>query len=173
MKRLVPIPRPHSLRAAAAFAGATAGVAALGALASGAPARSPWLRTLRRPPRRPPSAVFGPIWTALHALVATSGYRVWRTHSVARDRALALWGAQLALHAAWSPLFFGARRPRAALAVLSALAPAAAAYAWTARRADRKAAALAIPFVAWTGFALSLNADLARRSRSLRTLARR
>jgi tryptophan-rich sensory protein len=55
--------------------------------------------------------------------------------------------------------------------VLSALAPAAAAYAWTARRADRTAAVLVVPYVAWTGFALSLNAAIVRRNR--RTLARR
>src|SRR5512133_2842873 len=139
MDRLVAIPRPHSLPAAAAFAGATTGAAVLGALASSGAARSPWYRALRKPPYQPPPAIFAPVWTVLYALTAASGYRVWRTHALARDRALALWGAQLALNAAWSPLFFGARRPRAALAVVSALAPAVAAYAWTARRADRTA----------------------------------
>jgi translocator protein len=171
MDRLVAIPRPHSLPAAAAFAGATTGAAFLGALASGGGARSAWYRALRKPPYQPPPAIFGPVWMVLYGLIATSGYRVWRTHSVARNRALALWGTQLALNAAWSPLFFRARRPRAALAVLSALAPAVAAYAWTARRADRTAGALVVPYVAWTGFALALNAAIVRRNR--RTLARR
>lgn len=171
MPRLVSIPRPHSLPAAAGFAAATAAAAVVGGVASGGAARSPWYRALRKPPYQPPPAAFAPVWTALYALTAWSGYRVWRSASVARGRALALWGAQLGLNAAWSPVFFGARRPRAALAVVGALLPTLGAYAWTARRADRTAAALVLPYVAWTGFALVLNSAIVRRNRSV--LARR
>jgi tryptophan-rich sensory protein len=103
--------------------------------------------------------------------MATSGYRVWRASSPGRSRALRLWAAQLALNAAWPPLFFGARRPRAALADAALLVPAAAAYALSARKVDRAAAWLVVPYVAWTGFALWLNARLVAKSR--RGLARR
>lgn len=162
-------PRPASAWAAASFAGLTAGAGALG-LQSRAVVRSPWWAMLRKPRWQPPRGAFGPVWTALYAMVATSGYRVWRTRSPARRRALALWGAQLALNAAWTPLFFGARRPRAALVDVALLVPAIAAYAWTARRADRRAAWLVVPYLAWTSFALALNAAIVRRN--LRTLAR-
>lgn len=162
--------RPGSAWAAAAFAGLAAGAASTGGLTASA-VRSPWYTALRKPRWQPPRQAFGPVWTVLYGLVAASGYRVWRTRSPARRRALALWGAQLALNAAWTPLFFGARRPRAALADVSLLVPAIAAYAWTARRVDRRAAWLVVPYLAWTGFALALNGAIVRRN--ARTLARR
>ncbi|HYG68790.1 MAG TPA: TspO/MBR family protein [Anaeromyxobacteraceae bacterium] len=138
---------------------------------SRAAARRPWYRLLRKPPWQPPPQVFGPVWGALYVAIGISGYRVWRSRSPARRRALALWGAQLALNAAWTPLFFGRRRTRAALVDLSLLVPAVAAYAITARRADALAGALMIPYLGWTGFAWTLNAAIVSRNR--RTLARR
>jgi translocator protein len=164
------LPRPGSAWSAAAFAGLTAGAAALGARTVRV-ARTPWYAALRKPRWQPPRGAFGPVWTLLYGLVATSGYRVWRTRSPARARALGLWGAQLALNAAWTPLFFGARRPRAALLDAALLVPCVAAYAWTAARADRPAAWIVVPYLAWTGFALALNGELVRRN--ARTLARR
>jgi tryptophan-rich sensory protein len=165
----LPRGRRRSLAAAALLGGATLGAAAVGARASSA--RTPWYLALRKPPWQPPAAAFGPVWTTLYALTATSGWRVWRSRAPARRRALALWTAQLALNAAWSPLFFGLRRPRAALVDAALLLPAVGAYALAARRADRLAAALVLPYLAWSGFALALNADIVRRNR--RTLARR
>lgn len=162
--------RPGSAWAAAAFAGLTAGAAALGGQ-SARVVRTPWYVLLRKPRWQPPPGAFGPVWTVLYGLVATSGYRVWRADSPVRRRALGLWAAQLALNAAWTPLFFGARRPRAALADVGLLVPAIAAYAWTARRADRGAAWMVVPYLAWTAFAFALNAAIVRRN--ARTLARR
>jgi benzodiazapine receptor len=162
--RLISIPRPHSVLAAAGFAGATAAAAAAGALASRGAARSPWYRALRKPPYQPPHAAFAPVWSVLYVLIAASGYRVWRSWRLARDPALALWGTQLALNAAWSPVFFRARRPRAALAVSGALVGAVGAYAWKARKADRPAAVMVLPYLAWAGFALALNAGIVRRN---------
>jgi tryptophan-rich sensory protein len=157
--------------ALASFAGATAAAAVLGAASTRRSVRSAWYRGLSKPRFQPPAAAFGPVWTALYALMAGSAYRVWTRPGPRSTRALALWGGQLALNAAWSPTFFGARRPRAALGLLSALLPATAAYALAARRVDRPAAAMVAPYVAWTAFALALNAGIVRRNR--RTLARR
>jgi len=163
--------RGARLLAVFAFAGATAGASALGAAATRRSIRSPWYRLLEKPSYQPPPQVFPAVWTALYALIATSGYRVWRSGSPFRRRALGAWSAQLALNAAWSPVFFGARRPRAALGIAAALVPAVGAYAWTARRADRAAAAMMLPYLGWSGFALALNASIVRRNS--RVLARR
>ena len=77
----------------------------------------PWYRLLRKSKLNPPDAVFGPVWTALYALNSVSAARVYRSEpSRARTRTLALWDIEQALNAAWTPLFFGQRRPRAALA---------------------------------------------------------
>jgi tryptophan-rich sensory protein len=157
--------------ALAAFAGATAAASALGGRATRSRVRRPWYRLLSKPAAQPPSWAFGPVWTALYASIAYSGYRVWRSRAPGRGRALGWWAAQLALNASWSPLFFGARRPRAALGVVAAMVPSIATYAWSARRVDRGAAALVLPYLAWTSFALYLNAGIVARNAS--TLARR
>ena len=124
-----------------------------------------WYRRLEKSPLNPPPAVFGPVWTVLYGLIATSGWRVWRAGS---RKALGWWAAQLALNAAWSPIFFGLKRPRAALADLALLLPAIAIYARHARQVDRPAAWMVAPYLGWVGFASVLNAEIVRRNRSRR-----
>jgi tryptophan-rich sensory protein len=97
--------------------------------------------------------------------MSVSAWRVWRHGAApARGRALRWWGAQLALNAAWSPLFFGLRRPRAALVDAVALAGAVGRYVGAARRADRAAAWLVLPYLGWACFAVALNAEIVRRT---------
>jgi benzodiazapine receptor len=145
------------------------GVAALGTLTMrgrGAPDRV-WFRSLRKSRAEPPSRVFGPVWTALYGMIAYSGWRVWKASpSRTRTRALALWASQLALNGAWTPLFFGARRPRVALADIAALDAAVATYAVTASKVDRTAALAVVPYLGWIGFATYLNGSIVARNRS-------
>lgn len=163
-KNLLSTPRRQGtakqVLAMAAISGVTGFAAFLGARVS---KPGVWYRRLRKPPGTPPPAVFGPVWTVLYAAMAVSAWRVWRSpHANGRRKALALWGVQLALNAAWSPVFFGAHKPRAALGVITAMLPAIAGYAWTARRVDRWAGRLMLPYMGWTGYATYLNAGIAR-----------
>lgn len=154
-----------SALALAGFGLATAATAALGGVATRRAVTSPWYYFLRKPKFQPPRQAFGPVWTALYALMAGSAWRVWRTPpSPARTRALALWGGQLALNGAWSWIFFGARKPRAALVEIAALGAAIAAYANEARKVDPVAAWMIAPYLAWTGFASLLNEEIARKN---------
>lgn len=158
-------PRPHAALALAGFGLATAATAALGAAATQRSVNSPWYALLRKPPFQPPRQAFGPVWTALYALMAASAWRVWRApSSPERTRALALWGGQLVLNGVWSWLFFGARKPAAALVEIGALGAAIAAYAREARKVDPLAAWMVAPYLAWTGFASSLNEEIVRRN---------
>ena len=140
------------------------GAAALGSLAMRGTRRpdGAWFRSLDKPSFQPPPWVFGPVWTVLYGTIAYAGYRVWKApKSPARTRALVLWGTQLALNAAWTPLFFGARRPKAALADLAALDVAAGAFAAQAARVDQRAAVAFAPYLAWLSFASVLNGSIA------------
>ncbi|MBS2029256.1 MAG: tryptophan-rich sensory protein [Deltaproteobacteria bacterium] len=160
--------RSKALLAAAGFAGAVAGASALGARSS--PGRGRWYRRLRKPPFQPPSWVFAPVWTALYALIALSGHRVWRRRDrPGRNRALALWAVQLGLNATWSPLFFRARRPGLALADLGLLWLSVVGYTAAAREVDRPAAWAVVPYLGWTSFAFLLNEEIVRRNPSPRT----
>jgi translocator protein len=147
------------------FTALTAGAATLGARATkGGEQR--WYRRLEKPPFQPPPAAFPIAWTGLYALIALSGWRVWRKPSgPARSLALELWGVQLGLNAAWSWLFFGKRRLRTALADLTLLWASIAGYTAVARRVDRPASAMMVPYLGWVAFAGLLNAEIVRRNR--------
>jgi benzodiazapine receptor len=151
--------------ALAGFLGATVAAAALGGVATRRRLRSRWYERLQKPSWQPPARAFAPVWTTLYALIAVSGWRVWcAPASPARTRALALWGGQLGLNAAWSWLFFGAESPKAALADVGLLVPAVALYAREARRVSPAAAWLVAPYLGWTAFAAALNASIVRRN---------
>lgn len=161
----VGLPRKHAIPALLVLGGVTAAVAALGSIATKKSVRSPWYTLLRKPSFQPPRRAFGPVWTALYALMSVSAWRVWRApSSPERTRALALWSAQLGLNGAWSWFFFGARKPRASLIELGGLFAAIAAYANEARKVDPAAAWMMAPYLGWTGFAGALNEEIARRN---------
>ncbi len=163
-----PRARARSVLAGLGFAALTFGVSALGALAmrgKGSP-NSLWFRTRRKPSFQPPNWVFAPVWTALYGAIAYSGWRVWRApSSPARTKALGLWATQLALNGAWTPLFFRAHAPTAALADLAALDAAAGAYVATAAKVDRQAALVVTPYLGWLGFATALNGSIVAKNR--------
>lgn len=62
----------------------------------------PWYANLAKPWFTPPRWVFGPVWTALYALMAFALWRVLRApgHFAGRRIAVVLFGLQLVLNAA-------------------------------------------------------------------------
>ena len=157
--------RAESLAALGTFGALSAGAAVLGARVTSS--RQPWYRLLRKPPFQPPPWVFGPVWTVLYGLMSASAWRVWnRPAGPRRSWALALWGVQLGFNALWSPLFFGKHRPRAALVDIAALGASLVAYTALARRVDRGAAWMMVPYLGWVGFATALNEEIVRRNPS-------
>lgn len=127
---------------------------------------SAWYRRLRKPRWQPPPRAFGVVWPVLYALIAYAGARALASAATDRERgslARAL-GVNLALNAAWTPLFFRAHAPRAALAGLVALDASNLDLLRRFGRADRRAAVALTPYLAWTGFATALNAVIAARN---------
>lgn len=154
--------RSRSALALGGFLAASFGAAAFGSYFTSQSVDS-WYPTLEKPAWRPPDAVFGPVWTVLYTLMAIAAWLVWRADDravpsrTARKWALAAWSIQLALNAAWSAVFFGARSPGGGLAVIAALVPAIATTAALAGRVSKPAGLLLVPYLAWTTFAAALN----------------
>mgnify|MGYP006276740691 FL=1 len=117
-----------------------------------------WYRTLRRPAFQPPSWAFGVVWPILYVLMAVAAWRVWRRRGWCL--AIAFWGVQLALNAAWSPVFFGAHSLVGDMVVIAALLAVLAATVLAFWRIDRLAGALLLPYLAWVAYASTLNAAL-------------
>ena len=154
-----------ALIALAACGAAPAGAAWYGARYRRAARRTSWPPEREKPGFTRPDAAFPVIWTALYAMIALSGWRVWcAAPSRERNRALGLWIAQLAANAHWSKLFFGQRPPFAALGDAVALERAVFSYISAARRVDRAAAGMFVPYAAWVAYATLLNAEIVRRN---------
>ena len=134
--------------------------AAIGSLFTGV-VRSDWYVQLAKPSFNPPSWVFGPVWTALYTLMAVAAWLVWRRHGLdGAPTAMLLWAGQLAVNAAWSPVFFGLRSPGGGvlvIAILLVLVVLTTVWFWRARPA---AGLLMLPYVAWVAFASVLNVTI-------------
>jgi tryptophan-rich sensory protein len=102
--------------------------------------------------------VFGPVWTALYTLMGIAAYLVWRSpRGRPRTTALAVFGIQLALNAAWTPVFFGLGSVGAAFAVILAVWAAVLAMMLTFAKVERRYGLLVAPLLAWVSFATVLN----------------
>jgi benzodiazapine receptor len=126
---------------------------ALGAIASVDAAS--FYAQLSKPSWVPPAGVFGPVWSALYALMGVAAWLVWRSPG-SKGLALGLFGAQLAANALWSWLFFAWHRGALAaveVLVLLALIVATVVTFW---RSSRLAALLLVPYLLWVSFASAL-----------------
>jgi tryptophan-rich sensory protein len=125
---------------------------------SGPMAAGEWYDQLELPRLQPPGPVFGIAWTILYSLLGVALARLWLAPaSAARSRALALFGFQLVLNLAWSPLFFSAHQVLGALVLIAAILVSAVLATVAAGRVDRVAPWLMLPYLVWLGFALGLN----------------
>ncbi len=116
-----------------------------------------WYLALDRPSWAPPGWVFGPVWIMLYTMMGVAAWLVWRSPAPARRTALTWFAVQLALNAAWTPVFFGARSIGGGLLVIVALVVAIIATIAAYRLVSRVAAALMLPYLAWVCFATALN----------------
>ena len=106
----------------------------------------------------PPAWLFGPVWTTLYLLIATSAYRLsYRKNCDSKSIALGLWALQMCLNTLWTPVFFGAFDLKGAFAIIVILWLTITAYIVISFRIDRLASYLFLPYWAWVGFAAALN----------------
>jgi tryptophan-rich sensory protein len=98
------------------------------------------------------------VWTVLYLLMAIAAWLVWRRSSRSGGpAALGLFAVQLALNAAWSPLFFGLHNPGIAFVDIILLWAAIAATLWSFGRISALAASLFVPYLMWVSYATALN----------------
>ena len=133
------------------------GAAAIGSLFTSSSVNT-WYPGLLKPAGTPPAWVFGPVWSTMYLLMATAAWLVWRQRTVEDVRlTLGLFFGQLVLNAAWSFVFFGLRRPGAALVEILVLLAAIVLTATRFGMVSRLAFWLMAPYVAWVAYATFLN----------------
>jgi tryptophan-rich sensory protein len=120
-----------------------------------------WYAVLNKPSWNPPAWLFGPAWTLLYTLMAVAAWLVWKRAGVS-SRPLALYFVQLALNAAWTPIFFGSHQLGWALVEIVGLWIAILLTLLSFRRVNSTAGWLLVPYLAWVTFAATLNCTLWR-----------
>jgi tryptophan-rich sensory protein len=106
----------------------------------------------------PPAWLFGPVWTILYLLIATSGYRISSLKSSnLKNIALGLWALQMCLNTLWTPVFFGAFDLQGALGIIVILWLTILSYIVVSFKIDRASSYLFMPYWVWVSFATALN----------------
>ncbi len=122
-----------------------------------------WYAALRKPSWNPPAWIFGPVWTALYTMMAVAAWLVWRQGGWSKQRnPLLTFLAQLALNAAWTPLFFGLHAPGLAFVEIILLWLAIVATIVAFRPVSRAGTLLLVPYLVWVSFAAALDFTLWR-----------
>jgi benzodiazapine receptor len=125
---------------------------------------SAWYEALDKPVFTPPDWLFGPVWITLYALMGTAAFLVWRrgTRRWGVKGALVLFGVQLVLNAAWTPIFFGAHDLQAATVVIGLLLAVLLVTVWRFFHVSRPAGWLLVPYVLWVAYATVLTVTIWR-----------
>ena len=90
------------------------------------------------------------MWTILYAMMGISLWLFLETRSgPSRRWVLSLFFAQLALNAAWSPVFFGLHAIQAGLLIIVTLAVMVAITIYLGLAINRGAALLLVPYMLW------------------------
>ncbi|KAJ8679921.1 hypothetical protein QAD02_015708 [Eretmocerus hayati] len=120
---------------------------------------TPWYESLKKPSWKPPNWAFGPVWTGIYCSMGYASYMVLQDSGSWKNAAmpLSVYGANLALNWAWTPIFFGAHNIKLALYELTALWGCTAALSLVFYRVNTTAGLLIIPYLAWSTLAWSLN----------------
>ncbi len=125
-----------------------------------------YYQKLEKPPFAPPPSIFGPAWILLYSLMGVSAYLVLRRRTAGgmRAQAASVFSLQLALNAAWTPVFFGLKQPGWAFVVIASLFMAIAATLIVFWPISVVAALLLVPYLLWVAFAGALNFEIWRRN---------
>jgi len=117
-----------------------------------------WYAVLQKPSFQPPAWMFGVVWTTLYTLIGIALALVLREPpSNQRRDALWLFGGQLALNFAWSPVFFGMHMIDVALVIIAAMLAMALVAAIYFRRLNSLSGWLMLPYLLWLCLATALN----------------
>ncbi len=119
-----------------------------------------WYRSLNKPDWTPPDWLFPVAWFVLYVCMSLAGARA--ASEGGSGLALALWSLQIALNALWTPVFFGLRKIRLGMIVLSALWLSVLFCMIALWNVDKLAGVLFFPYLIWVTIAGALNWSVLR-----------
>lgn len=143
--------------------------ACLGAGATGAVFQpGDWYKSLDKPSWTPPDWAFPVVWTSIYMLISFAAARVAGMEG--SEYAMALWAAQIAFNALWTPVFFGLRRMKGALIVMVFLWLSVLGCLVANWQLDFWAGLAMLPYIVWVSVAGILNLAVVRLNPDLQPL---
>ncbi|KAG0347402.1 hypothetical protein BG004_007833 [Podila humilis] len=127
-----------------------------------------YYEALQKPSWAAPACAFAPTWAALYVTVGYASHLVAlrsgpntlpHVRNLARS-GLCIYGVNLLLNFAWSPLMFWKQKIGASLLTSGALTVSAIAMANNFFKVDKCAGYLTVPYIAVLGYATALNYDI-------------
>ena len=116
-----------------------------------------WYVALAKPAVTPPNWAFPVAWTTIYICMGLAVATVLNARGArGRGGAVALFTLLVAMLAAWTPLFFGAHRIGAALALIVAILAVGVVVTILFGRVRSAAAWLMVPLLVWVSFAVGL-----------------
>ncbi|MEL7129548.1 MAG: TspO/MBR family protein [Pseudomonadota bacterium] len=125
-----------------------------------------WYEALQKPSWTPPNWAFPVIWTIVFAMITAAGWLVWEQAGIGALGPLLVYLINLALNAAWSGFFFGARRMDLALIDVGLLWLSIVALILLFAPISTLAAGLLLPYLIWVSIAAFLNLRVMQMNRT-------
>jgi benzodiazapine receptor len=117
-----------------------------------------WYTSLIQPELQPPAWIFGPVWTVLYILIATSAYRImFSMPNTLKPVTMSFWSLQMAINVIWTPVFIGAQNLELAFYYIIGMWTSTLIYIIVSWSVDRWASWLMVPYLLWVSFAGYLN----------------
>ncbi|GAB4266660.1 MAG: hypothetical protein Kow0029_00520 [Candidatus Rifleibacteriota bacterium] len=118
-----------------------------------------WYEQLNRPPLTPPNWIFGPVWTVLYLMIASSIFIFFKNRPAgANNLVLVFLGIHLISNFIWTWLFFGLKAPGFALIDIVILDITLVYLIFSFWPVSKASAILLCPYLCWVLFATYLNA---------------
>jgi len=118
--------------------------------------KEPWYSELVKPSFSPPDWIFAPVWITLYLLMGFAIWLIW-LNPKKTQKVFTIYFTHLFVNASWSITFFAFHQVLASLLIIALIIFLVIWLVKLYYPINKISAILMLPYIAWLGFAFSLN----------------
>ena len=118
--------------------------------------KEPWYSELIKPSFSPPDWIFAPVWITLYLLMGFAIWLIW-LNPKKTQKVFTIYFTHLFINASWSITFFAFHQVLASLLIIALIIFLVIWLVKLYYPINKISAILMLPYIAWLGFAFSLN----------------
>ena len=118
--------------------------------------KEPWYSELIKPSFSPPDWIFAPVWITLYLLMGFAIWLIW-LNPKKTQKVFTIYFTHLFINASWSITFFAFHQVLASLLIIALIIFLVIWLVTLYYPINKISALLMLPYIAWLGFAFSLN----------------